>query len=149
MADQAGTGYSFRPTEVGVYFGLPGVAVSDPYFKGIGLDRTGCKHCGGCMVGCRYNAKNTLPKNYLYFAEKNGAKIFSEAEVIDIRPLITMDQNSHKKGHALINDNPRYEISFLSSTSFLDRKFKKVLARHMILAGVLWGLSSCFSIYVT
>ena len=33
-----------------------------------------CIGCGGCMVGCRYNAKNTLDKNYLYFAEKRGAQ---------------------------------------------------------------------------
>ena len=39
------------------------------------------------MVGCRYNAKNTLDKNYLYFAEKRGAKVLAETRVVDIRPL--------------------------------------------------------------
>jgi cholesterol oxidase len=29
------------------------------------------------MVGCRYNAKNTPPKNYLYFAEKKGRSLFT------------------------------------------------------------------------
>ena len=33
------------------------------------------------MVGCRYRAKNTLDYNYLYFAEKGGAKIFPETRV--------------------------------------------------------------------
>ena len=28
--------------------------------------------CGSCMVGCRHGAKNTLVKNYLWFAEKLG-----------------------------------------------------------------------------
>ena len=28
------------------------------------------------MMGCRYNAKNTLDKNYLYLAEKHGAQVF-------------------------------------------------------------------------
>jgi cholesterol oxidase len=32
-----------------------------------------CTFCGGCMVGCRHNAKNTLTKNYLYLAERRGA----------------------------------------------------------------------------
>ena len=39
------------------------------------------------MVGCRYNAKNTLDKNYLYFAEKRGAKVLDETRVVDIKPL--------------------------------------------------------------
>jgi cholesterol oxidase len=39
------------------------------------------------MVGCREGAKNTLLKNYLYFAEKNGVAIHADREVIDIKPL--------------------------------------------------------------
>ena len=39
------------------------------------------------MVGCRYNAKNTLPKNYLYFAEKNGRNVKAEVEVVDVKPF--------------------------------------------------------------
>jgi len=32
----------------------------------------GVHECGACMVGCRVGAKNTLLKNYLWFAEKRG-----------------------------------------------------------------------------
>ena len=39
------------------------------------------------MVGCRVGAKNTLDRNYLYFAEKMGATIQPESRVIDVRPL--------------------------------------------------------------
>jgi cholesterol oxidase len=39
------------------------------------------------MPGCRYNAKNTLPKNYLFFAERGGAQVHSERTVVDVRPL--------------------------------------------------------------
>jgi cholesterol oxidase len=39
------------------------------------------------MVGCRYNAKNTLDKNYLYLAEKHGARVFAETRVVDVTPL--------------------------------------------------------------
>ena len=53
----------------GLFFGEPAVTVSDPYFDGAGPDRTGCTRCGACMVGCREGSKNTLVKNYLWFAE--------------------------------------------------------------------------------
>ena len=46
----------------------------DPYFGGAGPDRNPCRNCGECMTGCRHNAKNTLVKNYLHLAEKNGAR---------------------------------------------------------------------------
>ena len=39
------------------------------------------------MVGCRYNAKNTLVKNYLWFAEKLGVEILPERQVTDVRPI--------------------------------------------------------------
>jgi cholesterol oxidase len=38
------------------------------------------------MVGCRYDAKNTLDKNYLFFAEKLGAVILPETRVTSIEP---------------------------------------------------------------
>lgn len=76
----------FSATDVAVFFGEPDKTVPDPYFNGEGPERSGCNYCGGCMVGCRYNAKNTLDKNYLYFAQKNGAEIKAESEVYDIIP---------------------------------------------------------------
>ena len=39
------------------------------------------------MMGCRYGAKNTLDQNYLYLAEKRGAQVFAETNVVDVRPL--------------------------------------------------------------
>ena len=77
---------SYRATHVGAYFGEPGKTVKDPYFDGKGPDRAGCQFCGGCMVGCRHNAKNTLPKNYLYLAEKAGLKVATESEVTKVEP---------------------------------------------------------------
>src|SRR5690606_3421807 len=44
-------------------------------------------NCGECMTGCRHNAKNTLMKNYLYLAEKNGAEIHAMTTVTALRPL--------------------------------------------------------------
>lgn len=77
----------FAQPEVGVFFGRPGVTVPDPYFGGRGPARTGCTQCGGCMVGCRVGAKNTLDQNYLYLAEQLGLNLWPEHEVHAIRPL--------------------------------------------------------------
>lgn len=84
VADSMGVSESYHPTPVGVYFGEPGLEVDDPYFDGEGPRRAGCVACGNCMVGCRFNAKNTLDKNYLYFAERGGAEVLSENTVIDV-----------------------------------------------------------------
>ena len=70
--------FEYRRPTVGVFFGEAGETVSDPYFGGEGPKRAGCIRCGVCMVGCRHNAKNTLRKNYLWFAEQKGVEIFPE-----------------------------------------------------------------------
>ncbi len=87
-AEAIGKGDTFRRQTVGVYFGTPGQPVADPYFGGQGPQRSGCNYCGGCMVGCRFGAKNTLDRNYLYFAEKLGVQIIPEtqAELLRQRP---------------------------------------------------------------
>jgi len=76
--------HTFRPTPVGVFFGEPGVAAADPFFGGAGPTRRGCVECGGCMVGCRFDAKNSLDKNYLYLAEQAGVIVYAEHEVVDV-----------------------------------------------------------------
>lgn len=124
MAEEIGMGHTFRATDVGSYFGEAGVTVPDPFFGGEGPDRAGCQHCGGCMVGCRHNAKNTLPKNYLYFAEKNGAKVVAEVEVTDVRPLIF--------------DGSRYEVTYQSSTKLFKQK-QSVHAKNVIFSAGVMG----------
>lgn len=87
VADEMGVGHTFRMTPVGVHFGEgPGVQSADPYFGGVGPARTGCIQCGECMTGCRHNAKNTLPKNYLALAELAGARILPLTTVTGIDP---------------------------------------------------------------
>jgi cholesterol oxidase len=91
LGSHFGVADTFTPTPVGVYFGQPGVTVPDPYFGGEGPARTGCHRCGACMVGCRHGAKNTLLKNYLWFAERRGASIVADTAVTDIRPIAAPD----------------------------------------------------------
>ena len=87
VAERMGAAETFRSTPVGVYLGRPGERVPDPYFGGVGPDRTGCLHCGSCMTGCRHGAKNTLVKNYLWLAERLGVEIHPLTTVTAVRPL--------------------------------------------------------------
>jgi cholesterol oxidase len=91
IAEDLGKSEHFGPTKVAVHFGIPGKTIKDPYFNGKGPDRTGCIQCGACMTGCRYNAKNTLDKNYLYLAQQLGTTIQAESEVYDVTPIKSED----------------------------------------------------------
>jgi cholesterol oxidase len=124
IAEELGQGETLRPTETGVFFGTPGVTVADPYFGGKGPPRAGCTHCGGCMVGCRYNAKNTLPKNYLYFAEQAGTKVQADSEVCDVRPL--------PPGQA---DGARYEVLYRRPSAWRPEPEQAVRTRNVVLSG--------------
>jgi cholesterol oxidase len=138
MAEKRGMGHTFRTTEVGVFLGEADVTVPDPYFGGAGPARAGCNYCGGCMVGCRYNAKNTLPKNYLYFAEKNGAEVRAEVEVVDVRPSTIDDGQSRVTGRSSPGTQARYMVTYQSSTSLFKRK-ETVYTRNVIFAAGVMG----------
>ncbi|KPJ75722.1 MAG: hypothetical protein AMJ54_14145 [Deltaproteobacteria bacterium SG8_13] len=125
VADRLGCGATFELQEVGVYFGEPEVTVPDPYFGGRGPDRTGCRLCGGCMVGCRHNAKNSLPKNYLFLAEKIGVRVFADTKA------------------TLIREDPGggYRVETRRSTSWMGGNRFAFRGRQLVLsAGVLGTL---------
>ncbi|MBI3177188.1 MAG: GMC family oxidoreductase [Chloroflexi bacterium] len=134
IAASLNMGHTFQPADVGVFFGEPGKDAPDPYFGGEGPERRGCTHCGACMVGCRHNAKNTLVKNYLYFAEKRGAQVWPECEVRDIGHL--------PRGQA---DGARYEVVYRSSTAWPFKPEGSVRTRNVVLsAGALGTLRLLF-----
>ncbi|MEK6255791.1 MAG: GMC family oxidoreductase [Chloroflexota bacterium] len=137
IAREMGQAGTFENTMVGVYFGEDGKEGQenpDPYFNGEGPARKTCNHCGGCMVGCRYNSKNTLVKNYLYFAEKWGAQVTAEVEVRDIRPL--------PAGQA---DDARYEVVYRSSTALFAKPERVVRTRNVVVsAGTMGTLKLLF-----
>lgn len=134
LGQKMGISGSFHPTEVGVCFGessRQGIRqkpqmIADPYFSGSGPDRGACVSCGGCMVGCRYRAKNTLDYNYLYFAEKWGARVFSETEASRLVPVKT-DQGTH------------YEIHTRSTTAWFKKRGPVFRAKRVILAAGVLG----------
>jgi cholesterol oxidase len=134
QAEACGMADTFRATDVGAYFGEAGKTTPDPYFSGAGPERAGCRHCGGCMVGCRYNAKNTLPKNYLYFAEKQGAQVLAEVEVTDVRPWTELDRPPSTV------HRPGYEVIFQPSTSPFKRSQTVRACNVIFSAGVIGTL---------
>jgi cholesterol oxidase len=125
VADELQRDDTFHQTDVGVFFNeeKPGESVPDPYFDGEGPERCGCTHCGACMVGCRENAKNTLAKNYLYFAERWGATVQPEATVTDIQPV---------SGDA--PDGACFEVLYRKTTAWPGRSVKRVRARRVVLS---------------
>jgi len=125
VGKQVGVENTFKPTKVSVFFGEPGKTVKDPYFGGQGPDRTGCTHCGECMTGCRHDAKNTLDKNYLYFAQKLGVEILAEHEVVDVLPLGANGENG-------------YDIVFKKSTEYFSKK-KTVRTKGVVFSGGVLG----------
>jgi cholesterol oxidase len=125
LARQTGSEEHFHKPDVAVYFGKPGVTVSDPYFEGKGPERTGCIQCGGCMLGCRYNAKNTLDKNYLYLARQLGAEIIAEHEVVDVVPLNP-------------DGGEGYEVVFKRVAGGVGRKVR-IQSRGVIFSGGVTG----------
>ncbi|MFK5982093.1 MAG: GMC oxidoreductase [Flavobacteriaceae bacterium] len=126
LAKEIGKESDFEHTNVAIYFGENGQKASDPYFNGKGPERSGCTFCGGCMTGCRYNAKNTLDKNYLYLAQKNGTKIIAESEVYNVIPINRKDGNTG------------YEVYLKSSTKFFKKK-QKFSSKGIIFSGGVLG----------
>ena len=114
---------TFKHTPVGIYFGEPDVTVPDPYFDGKGPERTGCNFCGGCMVGCRPGAKNTLDKNYLYLAEQDGAKVVADTRVDLVEAL----------------DGGGYRLHWIRSNGFFSSKKGTTTARNVIFSGGVLG----------
>ena len=88
VAEGMGVGHTFTLAPLGIHFGKgEGIESEDPYFGGKGPKRSGCINCGSCMTGCRHNAKNTLPKNYLGLAERAGAQVFPLTTVVGLKEV--------------------------------------------------------------
>ncbi|GAC1421733.1 MAG: GMC family oxidoreductase [Burkholderiaceae bacterium] len=132
MADIYGVGDTYYSGRVGTFFAPEGEAGGkthpDPYFGGEGPERGTCVGCGGCMVGCKHNAKNTLDKNYLYFAEKRGAQVFAETKVVDVRPL-----------NGKLDGSDGYEVHTECSTAVFDKQRRSFRCRSVVFAASSLG----------
>jgi cholesterol oxidase len=132
MADIYGVGDTYYSGRVGTFFAPEGEAggktYPDPYFGGEGPERGTCVGCGGCMVGCKHNAKNTLDKNYLYFAERRGAQVFAETKVVDVRPL-----------NGKLDGSDGYEVHTECSTAVFDKQRRSFRCRSVVFAASSLG----------
>ncbi|MBJ7330573.1 MAG: GMC family oxidoreductase [Solirubrobacteraceae bacterium] len=117
---------TYRTARVGTYLDTPGQTVADPYFGGEGPARTGCTTCGRCMMGCPVGAKNSLPKNYLWFAERLGAKITPQRQVMTIRPLGEHGEDG-------------WEIVHEKSGAWRRKDRKVIRARGIVISGGTLG----------
>jgi cholesterol oxidase len=132
MAAAQGVGESFYRTSVGVFFGNEsdeggGRPYKDPYFGGAGPERHSCIACGGCMTGCKYNAKNSLDKNYLYLAEQLGTKVYEETRVNRVEPLNGSDGSDG------------YHISTEDTFAMFNKKRRRFTAKKVVFAGSSLG----------
>jgi cholesterol oxidase len=132
VADATGIGDTFYRTHVAIFQspagGPGGQTFPDPYFGGEGPERTTCVGCGGCMMGCHHGAKNTLDQNYLYLAEKHGAKVFPETRVVDVKPLDGMTDGSRG-----------YEVSTVKSTARFNRHPRRFTCRSVVFSASSLG----------
>ena len=126
IAEDRGHPEAFHSTDVAIWFGDPGKTVDDPYFGGEGPPRTGCTRCGGCMLGCRHGAKNSLDKNYLWLARRLGLQLQADTEVTAIRPL----GDSGEGGYRVEAKRGRHP---------LWRRRQAFTARQVVLAGGVLG----------
>jgi cholesterol oxidase len=124
VAGEMGRAETFDNVFVGVYLdgGKEEKTEKDPYFGGLGPKRKPCTECAGCMVGCLENAKNSLDKNYLFFAEKMGTRILAETRALRI---------DYRNG--------RYLVGTRSTTSLFGAKKQVYEAGGLILAGGTLG----------
>jgi cholesterol oxidase len=131
-AEAAGVGHTFYRTNVAIFQAPEGEAggktFPDPFFGGEGPARTTCIGCGGCMMGCRHGAKNTLDQNYLYLAEKHGAQVFPETRVVDVKPL-----NGRQDGC------DGYEVHAVKSTAWLKGQPRRFTCRGVVFAASSLG----------
>jgi Choline dehydrogenase and related flavoproteins len=107
---------------VNVAVNLEGEDDTDPYFNSLGPLRRKCTECGGCMVGCRENAKNTLDRNYLWFAEKLGLEILPET-----------------KAEKITFSNGIYTVQTKKITSFFRKEKIEFKAKGIIIAAGTLG----------
>ncbi len=127
-----GVGNTFYRTSVGIFQGPEGepggTTVPDPFFGGEGPERTTCSACGGCMVGCRFGAKNTLDRNYLYLAEKHSARVFPETKVVDVKPL-----------EGAVDGSRGYEVHTEDSLAWFAKHRQRFTCRSVIFAASSLG----------
>ena len=98
-AQKTGAGARFKQLELAVSFDPGFTPYSNPdqpnpfnvvnsrrFVNAQGVEQGTCVHLGNCDIGCDADAKNTLDRNYIPWAEKHGAEVRPLHLVTDIQP---------------------------------------------------------------
>ena len=105
-ANAIGAGDRFKKLELAVTFAqqwnydLPNchdASHSKPFTNPQGVQQGTCVHLGNCDIGCEVDARNTLDRNYIPWAEKHGAEVrelhlVTNIEQIDAGYRVHFDQ---------------------------------------------------------
>ncbi len=95
-AQAIGAGDRFKKLELAVSFDpqwnydLPNchdASQSKPFKNAQGFAQGTCVHLGNCDIGCDVDARNTLDRNYIPWAEKHGAEVRELHLVTNIEPI--------------------------------------------------------------
>ena len=133
LAHQLGRGDTYQTVTTGVLFPSQdedeAQRIPDPYFNGDGPERNTCQHCAGCVIGCRHNSKNTLMKNYLFFAERNGAEIRADSQVLRIEPI--------KNSHGGEDGSQGYVVTVQETKAGKKRQYQVTTGGVVVSAGVM------------
>jgi cholesterol oxidase len=90
------------------------------------------------MVGCRVGAKNTLTKNYLWLAERRGARVEALRTVVSVRPLDGAAGADPADPGA--NTDAGYAVTTERTGTLLSPKDRRtVTARQVVFAAGAWG----------
>ncbi|MEZ4911101.1 MAG: GMC oxidoreductase [Saprospiraceae bacterium] len=125
LATRLGSEHAFARTEVAVHFGSKESKINTNDQNTDAPAMNPCCLCGGCMLGCRYNSKNTLDKNYLYQAQKLGVEILAENLVTNVEPI----SSEHTHG---------YKVTTKTVTG-LSKSRKKFTSKGVIFSGGVLG----------
>ena len=98
-AEKIGHGDRFKKLELAVTFDPPyvpgpgdphdpqNIAKSRTFTNAQGVEQGTCVHLGNCDIGCDVDARNTLDKNYIPWAEKHGADVRALHLVTNVEPI--------------------------------------------------------------
>ncbi|MBI3373149.1 MAG: GMC family oxidoreductase [Betaproteobacteria bacterium] len=95
-AEKIGAGDRFRQVDLAVSFDKDWTyAQTDPhnenksnrFINAQGVEQGTCVHLGNCDIGCDVDAKNTLDRNYIPWAEKHGAQMRALHLVTNVEPV--------------------------------------------------------------
>ncbi|HEY0757847.1 MAG TPA: GMC family oxidoreductase [Acidisarcina sp.] len=94
-AQAIGAGDRFKKLDLAVTFD-PGwnylvpachdASQSKRFINAQGVEQGTCVHLGNCDIGCEVDARNTLDRNYIPWAEKHGAEVRERHIVTNIAP---------------------------------------------------------------